>query len=191
MDDQVDYSILVMAYDPEGLLTEMTIQCVDSVIKNSAGKEYELFLDFNTNGVEKKVNRFYTRATGQYLIFLNNDSIISDPEWLDKLCRPDVITSNKFVTFFLTDEKEPEMGLCCIPKKIQEQIGLFDERFNGGYGFSDNDYMHRARLLGIPFEEVNIPGFAHEGSRTFSTYFSSIKQDITERNQRLFIEKWS
>lgn len=185
------YSILVMAYDPDGVLTEMTSRCVESVISNSKGKEYELFVDFDTGGVEKKVNRFYERARGEYLIFLNNDSVISDPEWLDKLCIPDTITSNKFVTFFLDGLEEPEMGLCSIPKNVQERVGLFDERFNEGYGFSDNDYMRRARLARVPFEKVDIPGFTHEGSKTFSTYFSHLKQDMTEKNQRLFVEKWA
>lgn len=191
MATQVKYSVLVTAYDPDQKLVEMTTRCLDSVQACSEGQDYELIVDTGPQpGLFAAYNRLFKKAKGEYLIVIPNDTIIRDKNWLQALAIPGYITSWHIGTFLLTGKTEPDGGVTCYPRHIFDQVGLYDEKFDEGYGFGDNDWFHRATLLNIPYKEVKI-NITHEGNTTYQTYWPGEKQlAMYHHNEQLFKDKW-
>lgn len=192
MDTKINpkYSILFLAYDPEAKLTDMINNSLESLKQSSIGYDYELLIDSEGGGSTKAINRLFLKAKGEYLVLVCSDTFIEDPNWLQQLSIPKTITTYKLDTFHIDNSLFANFSCICIPKDIQEQIGLMDERFNDGYGYDDNDYCRRASLLGIPQIEVPIK-VTHLGSATFNTYFDSDShRRRLEKNHGLFYEKW-
>ncbi len=183
------YSILVTAYDPDRKMTDVTVECLESIIKNSEGKDYEILMDNEPGGVFGAYNRLFKKARGEYFIVVPNDTVIYSPDWLEELAVPGFITSWHIGTFLMTGNPEPDGGVTCYPRDIVEKIGYYDEQFDQGYGFGDNDYFHRATLLGINYKAVPVK-IKHLGSETWKHYNSEKKMLLTVKNQDLFKEKW-
>src|SRR6185369_15150964 len=137
----MDFSILVTTYDPQNRLQEMREQCLEAIKKNSKG-DYELILDNEPGGIFKAYNRFFKKAKGQYLVITQDDVLIQSDDWLQQLAVPGYVTSWHVGTWHLTGNSEPDGEVWCYPRDIQEKIGLFDESFDEGYGYGDNDYFH-------------------------------------------------
>lgn len=184
------YSILVTAYDPDGRLGDMTADCLASIAKCSAGKDYELILDTGPIGLFGAYNRLFKKATGDYLVVVPNDTVIFSKDWLQLLAVPDRITSWHIGTFLLTGHSEPDGGVTCYPRSIVDKIGLYDEKFDEGYGFGDNDYFYRARKLGVNYQEVPVK-LKHNGNTTYMTYWPEKKQEMYKNNEEMFKKKWN
>lgn len=184
------FSILVTAYDPENKLTEMTDKCLTSIKECSVGEDYELLVDTGPVGLFGAYNRLFKRAKGDYFVVVPNDTIIRDKDWLKILPNPDRITSWHIGIFMLTGNREPDGGVTCYPRKLVEKIGYYDEQFDEGYGFGDNDYFHRATLLGIEPEE-RFTNIVHQGGKTYEAYFNDKKPQMYLHCQELFKKKWN
>lgn len=183
------YSILVPIWDPKNKLTEIINLCLDSIKKYSKDKDYELLVDSEPGGYGRAMNRMIKQAKGEYLICLASDIIINENNWLEKFTNNETITTFQLVPFIHNGELYPDT-VYGIPKSIQEKIGLFDEQFSDGYGYDDNDYFHRARLLNIQFTVVPLQ-LSHLGSQTFDMYYGKEgKKDMTYKNKLLYIKKW-
>lgn len=178
-----------MAYDPESKLTEMTQRCIDSIKANSS--DYELLIDAEPGGAGPATNRLWKAAKGEYLVTICNDVIIEDPTWLEQLAVPGTITSWHLGKFHVTQEPSIDMAVWCQPRDVQEKIGFIDEQYHKGYGYEDNDYLHRAFLLGIP--QVGVPiKIKHEGSVTFKTYYTERqKLDMMQSARDIYFKKWN
>lgn len=184
------YSILVTAYDPEGKLGDMTANCLASIAKNSAGYDYELILDTGPIGLFGAYNRLFKKATGDYCVVVPNDTEIFSPDWLKLLAIPNHITSWHIGTFLLTGHEEPDGGVTCYPRDIFDKVGWYDEQFDQGYGFGDNDWFMRAHKLGVSYKEVPVK-LKHNGNTTYMTYWPEKKQAMYNLCQDLFKKKWN
>lgn len=184
------YSILFTAYDPEGKLAEMTKASLQSIIQNSVGRDYELIIDNEPGGVFSAYNRLFKKAQGEYLVVVPNDTIIESPDWLEQLALPDYITSWHIGRFFLTGNLEPDGGVTCYPRKLADMVGEYDTQFDGGYGYGDNDWFHRATLLGIQYVEAPVK-IKHKGLSTWEAYWPKEQLEAMKRNELLFKKKWN
>jgi GT2 family glycosyltransferase/glycosyltransferase involved in cell wall biosynthesis len=174
-------------------------------------------------GFAAGVNAGMAKATGEYLVVLNNDTIVS-PGWARGLRRH--------------LERDPGLGLLCpvtnnigneaqvalsgttpaevfesarrytlgrtgqllalqvaaffcvmIPRAVWERIGPMDERFFPGY-FEDDDYCLRLQEAGLHVGCAEDVFVFHELSASFNAESHARRQQIFERNRKLFEEKW-
>ena len=113
MKTEYEYSVIIPVYNH----WDLTVECMDSVLKYSTSYDYELLVISNgsTDGTQKVLAEFQSRellkhlsfysctepigfgravnigmkiAKGKYLIVLNNDTAILDSSWIDILRKP-------------------------------------------------------------------------------------------------------
>ncbi len=185
----VKFSVLVTAYDPDKKLTEMTDACLKSIEEHSKGEDYELIVLRDHLGLFSAYNVLFKQAKGEYFVVVPNDTVIMEDKWLTKLAIPDKITSWHIGTFLLTGHKEPDGGVTCYPRNIVEKVGLYDEKFDEGYGFGDNDWFHRADLLNVELQEVPLK-LKHNGNTTYMSYWPEKKKEMYDHCEKLFKDKW-
>lgn len=184
------YSIIIPIYDPEGKNEHLTNACINSILKNSMDFEYELIPIYHTTlNYCTAVNLGLKRATGDYLIVVSNDIEINDNRWLEKYSSVDGVCSFNQYPFFLTGEIVPDASCWGITRESFNVLGLLDERFKDGYGCEDIDYWFRCKENHVPMNLIRMD-IVHKENKTYKTYFSKLKEDMTERNLRLFREKW-
>lgn len=180
-------------------------------------------LNEENRGFACAVNQGLRCARGDFLVILNNDTIVS-PGWARGLRRhlqrdPTIglicpITNNigNEAQVALPGSSPPEVfrsalayslersgdtfGLTiaaffCVmlPRGVWERIGELDERFFPGF-FEDDDYCLRVRGAGWRIACAEDVFVYHELSASFSREGASRRQEIFERNKRLFEEKW-
>lgn len=184
------YSIILLDYDPENTKVEMTQKAIKSIADNSKNYDGELIVIKDVYGYSSAVNSGFKQVKGDYIVVLNNDVIIKDPKWLEKYSEiPNTITSRQLVSFYMNGDMFPD-GCCWgIYKSDQEKVGLLDTIYDDGYGCDEIDYFYRAKELGIEWRACDT-NIEHLENQTFKEYFSKTKESKTERNVRLFKEKW-
>lgn len=149
-----------------------------------------MIVDTGPKGLFGAYNRLFTKATGDYCIVVPNDTIIQDPEWLQKLAVPNKVTSWSIGTWHITGNREPDGGVTCYPRDIFDKVGWYDEQFDAGYGCGDNDWFHRATLMGIEYEEVPVK-LTHNGNTTYQTYWNEFdRKTMGDLCINLFKKKW-
>jgi GT2 family glycosyltransferase len=74
-------------------------------------------------------------------------------------------------------------------RELYERIGELDERFSPGH-YEDDDYCLRARMNGYSLLMCRNVFVYHQGSASFKRSSISELQQLVERNQHRFIEKW-
>lgn len=181
------YSILVPSYDPQGEKIDMVTNLLRSIDTNSVGEDYEIILRKNGPSYVESHNDALKSARGDYLVILNDDVLIEDKQWLQKLTKPDTITSSGTGTFVLDNSPTWNFDVWCMPRNIFKKIGYFDEAFKDGFNYEDNDYIFRAKELNIPFEKVELV-YKHFGGETYTRYYKD--KELAEHNKQVFIKKW-
>lgn len=176
------YTIFFLYYDPEEKLAEMTKDSLYSVIRNSIDRDYEIIV-LDRKGLYQEFNRGSKIARGEYYIFYANDVIMQDPNWLEKLCIPNTITG-AWETIGPTGDKEVDGSVFCVPRDIWDKVGDWDESFVG-YGWSDQDYLQRARDLSIPLAGGNIK-MKHLENQTYKAYGLNIKEEVEANKERFY-----
>lgn len=165
----------------------MTAENLYRVVKNSRGQDYEIIV-LDRKGIETDQNRGLLQARGEFIIFVCNDMVLDDPEWLQKLTVPGVITSwRSSVSHW--GFKEVDASLWCIPREVYEKVGDFDTAYQGAYGYSDNDYLMRAHLAGVELRGVDVKA-EHLIRKTFSVYPLEGGNDMS-RNKEYFKKKFN
>ncbi len=183
-------SIVLADYDPQNKLVPMRDECKARIKKFSKGFECELLLA-DEKGVNKSINSTINKLSGEWIILMGNDVMINDPEWINKLCVPKQITGWKWTTFNLTQTPELEFSLVGFSREVWNKVGDFDEFYDGGYGYDDNDWLYRARQIGIKQEIADHLDVNHLENMTHKTYRNISEFGImNERNRSYFIEKW-
>lgn len=182
------YSIILVDYDPEQKLVPMRAECIDRIKKSCAGKDYELIIA-NEKGLQSSRNRAYGKATGDYIIWMCNDVMIDDTDILEKYTVDDAITGWKWVQFHVTGEAVPEGSCICIPRKVHDKIGLWDEEMDAGYAYEENDLYVRAQNAGFELKVVPV-NLEHKESVTLHTYQSQPELEKRfETNRKIFFKK--
>ncbi|MBN1826833.1 MAG: glycosyltransferase [Candidatus Eisenbacteria bacterium] len=82
------------------------------------------------------------------------------------------------------------VGMCMvIPRRVIDEVGLFDERFGIG-NFEDDDICLRVRLAGYRVAVAEDVFIHHEGGATFKA-MNVDYQALLKRNGELFLKKWA
>lgn len=187
-------SIIVTYYDPAGKKGQMLADALLSIGRCTAswvaqGDRVELILVHNGPSYCESVNEGLSRANGDYLVVLNDDIVMEDERFLQKLCKPGVITAWQLGDFHLTKEKVPDAACFAMSRDVFNKVGLMDLRYREGINFEDTDFFFTAKAAGIPFVDAEVK-MKHLGNVTTQEYFSQTKWDKTYRNEALFREKW-
>lgn len=108
-------------------------------------------------GYPKAVNLGMSAATGEYVILLNNDTVLYNNTWLDQLLEPFNNHSKAGITGLIKRYQghKPWVLFFCaaIKREVINKIGLLDETFTPGCG-EDIDYCIRAYSAGYSIHQV-------------------------------------
>ena len=132
----------------------------------------------------KKLNMGMAMATQPYVLITNNDTTYISGH-LEDLCVEGSVTRP-----LLDGERERGFGHCfCVPKKIWEDLGHFDDGYSHGY-YDDNDWQFKLQSANIPITlvtTVNIHHPLHGG-----TTLENIEGigEAREANMKRFKERW-
>lgn len=115
------------------------------------------------------------QAQGRYLLFMNNDVLIHDPNWLKNLVEAtdtttisgqELVTDNMYTS--VRGKLHPYINGWCMlmDRKIYDVVGGWDEGFGKGW-FEDVYFSHVATIKGYQLKQVKV-GIEHLGSRTIT-----------------------
>lgn len=226
------YSIVVPTYNH---CNDLLKPCVESVFKYTDMDNAELIVVANgcTDNTKEYLDNLgksvkvvwnteplgYTMATnmgirqsiGQYVILLNNDTLLLDFQekngWLQLLEQPFINDETVGMTgpleLYDHDVRSTFLVFCLVMIKQQlfEQFGLLDEIFSPGYG-EDIDFNMKLKRNGYKCIEVcrhtddinkktysTFP-FWHKSTQTFGA-IPSYHNEIVPRNQQLLRKRYS
>lgn len=182
------YSILVPSHDLEGKHVAMVRNLLESIDNHSLGADYEIIVRKNGASYVESHNDALLSSRGDHIIVLNDDVVIMDNQWLQKLTDEEKIVSWREGVFDV--RKEPVWDFACwsMPRSAYEKIGLFDEAFKDGIGFEDNDYAYRAREAGIEYKIEPID-LVHLGGKTLHDFYG-FDEAKRQKNHVTFNIKW-
>jgi SAM-dependent methyltransferase len=163
-------SVVFLDYDPENKMQEMRLKVRESLIKTVGGAEFIPVV--NVKGWSKAMNQGLSQAHGDWIYVVANDILIQDPFWMDKLAVPDTVTAWAGRPFTLTGELDLEFSMVCIPRSVYEKVGGIDEVFADGWGYDDDDFLHRVRSAGFKTKIIPIAA-RHWESQTLKAYQST------------------
>ena len=201
-------------------------KCVDSVLAHTSPHVAEIVIVANgcTESVRKYVNDllgpitilWFDEATGfpfaanegvrassgEFVVFLNHDTVILGDMWLPYLLAPfddsrvgitgpvnggNTDTGRNFVMFFCA----------CIRRKVFDEIGLVDMVFSPG-GFEDIDFSYRAensgwKLQQVPGEDLGRDGQGFTGNFPIfhqENHGGWMNAELYERNRKVILERY-
>jgi GT2 family glycosyltransferase len=214
--------IIPTTYNPKFLY-----MCLDSIKKYDAGVNYNITVvdnlsipkvEFaNVNIIRKEERLCFSKAmnlgiqstNGEYILFLNNDTIVTSDGWLKEL-------HNCFISYEKVGIVSPVTNFICInearcldvnsktneiikeypgeipavcwftSRKVIEDIGLFDEQFENAF-----DDIDRCMILKQKGYKLYIDGkvfIYHHGSKSVSitpSYYEAF-----QKSSNLFHKKW-
>lgn len=153
-------------------------------------------------GFPKAINIGLKEAQFDYVILLNNDAYPMANFWqnvYDALAKyPQAVIGQtggisridgRLREIIASGQGEPtyiEGYFMLFPKKIVEEIGLFDEGFSPAY-YEDCDFSIRAKLAGYPL--ILIPSFVIH-KRGITTADLVNRSSLVEHNRIYFLHKW-
>lgn len=150
------------------------------------------------------MNAGIRRATGDFVIVMNNDAFPKDPNWIPELVKHHMLTGAAILTPEINNPAAAFMrkledhgsytewsmypAVCwMLPRKTIWQVGLFDERFTPAM-YEDNDYYMRVKEVGGFLVEVHTSKVHHRGSVESN---ASINKAIAlSVNRTRFLSKW-
>jgi len=184
---QIKLSIIIPTYNH---LNDGLKLCCDSIVRNTDFKDYTIEVIVVANGCTDKtedyvlslgtpfillsypqalgfsqaVNKALAVATGDYIILLNNDTMLLDNSiknvWINILLEPFLTDSNCGITGpikqYVAEMSNYFLIFFCvmISRKVLDSIGCLDESFLSGSG-EDVDYCIRAMQKG--FKIIQVP----------------------------------
>lgn len=128
----------------------------------SLGQPFKLIWMKDPAGYTKATNEGIKEALGDYVILLNNDTVLLDQQcniWMDVLLEPFSRDSQMGITgpmktFCPEAKRDFLIGFCvCIKRSLFGQVGLLDEVFSPGYG-EDCDFCCKLEDAGYKIEQV-------------------------------------
>lgn len=183
------YSIILPSHDPELKNHQMFMAMLQSIDLHSKGRDYELIIRKNGRSYTESFNDALISARGEYIISCQDDMVIEDDQWLEKLTDDNYFVTTKMNKFHLDGSDCPYWALFGMSRKIYREIGLLDYSFKNGICFEDNDYIFRMREAGISFKVVDLK-FQHLGGVSTGLYLKEDKSGMEYKNHKIFCEKW-
>jgi SAM-dependent methyltransferase len=175
-------SVVYTDYDPENKLADMRAKSRESVQRWMRPGD-EFIVSDQPGGWAKAVNDGVKQSHGDYIYVINNDLIVEDPAWMDKMAAPNTVTAGSGSPFTLTGDLDLELTLFCVPRNVWDAVGGMDEEFQTGICFDDNDLLARIRAAG--FKTAIIPiAHRHLQSKTLMAY-----NDPTEYERRFLLNR--
>jgi len=174
------YSIVIPTYNN---CEKYLKPCIDSIIKHTDMAQVELIISANgctdntrayldyletavpnlyvvwnqePLGFAKATNKGIRVARGDKIVLLNNDTVVLDSSWLERLDQGDIgavltqhsdITRSRFGVFFCV----------MIDPKVFQTIGFLNEDYATG-GCEDIEFCHKAQLSGFNVVDVGYRG---------------------------------
>ncbi|MEM2618953.1 MAG: glycosyltransferase family 2 protein [Candidatus Hadarchaeales archaeon] len=230
-------SIIILNFNKKDLLQK----CLDSIKRNTSYTNYEVIVVDNgsSDGSQAMIERRYywvklikneknlgfakannigiKAARGDYILLLNNDTIIAQKDWLNNMvaaaegdprigivgCRligPDGTIQHAGGWFdirgtghyvkdvdVITEVDYVTGAALLIKREVIDKIGLLDEKFSPLY-YEDTDWCARCRKAGYKVVYTPKSTIIHVGSSTASQlYFSSLRYYIENKNRLRFI----
>lgn len=183
------YSIILPYFDPGYRKTGLFTRCVKSIVQNTKAN-YELVVVKDGPSYVESHNRGLKYAKGDYLIILNDDVEIQDPEWVQKLTDPEAIVSWRLGQFHLAPIELPDAVCFGMSRATFEKLGYMDEQYKNGINYEDTDYFLTAKDKGIPFKASDVK-LDHKGYATISAYSNDDEVNpLKELNRKIFFDKW-
>lgn len=162
-------------------------------------------------GYTRATNEGIKASTGEYVVLLNNDTVLLDQpknQWLDLLVDPFLKDSKVGITgpmktFCPHAKRDFLIFFCvCIRRKLLDEIGLLDEVFSPGYG-EDADICCKLENSGYKIhqvcpsneysetdEKVMLGDFKifHKGNVTFKNWPGG--EELLKRNNGILYERY-
>lgn len=141
---------------------EVLERCLDSL----KGADEILVIDNWKSGYSVPINYGLSQATGDYLIVMNDDLILSSGS-LDQLCDPEAVISPT-----IDGREQPFWGCAfCIPRWVYEKVGGLDERYRISF-YDDDDYINILRQANIPMKSQPLVKMLNQagGGRTLHQF---------------------
>lgn len=145
----------------------------------------------------------FEQASGEFIIFTNNDVVFSGPYVLpllslhekvpNSLIGAELITTNTGWNLFKTKQQEPVLipyiagWLVAGSKDLFSKLGVWDERYYP-CDYEDIDLSYTASNLGVNLAKVSIPANHLFGQTASKSTFD--RNTITLKNQKIFLDKW-
>ena len=175
----------------------------------SLGKPFRLLWLDEPSGYTKSTNYGIERAYGDFVVLLNNDTVLLPQEknaWIEMLTKPLEdksvgITGPMKVHCPYADRDFLIFFCVCMRRELFEELGLLDEIYNPGFG-EDTDFSIKAvdkgyRLVQVPGETDSYystnrmtGGFPifHEGEVTFRDVADG--NDLLKRNHLILASRY-
>jgi len=151
-------------------------------------------------GYAKATNLGLRASKGEYLLLLNNDTVVQDKSWLDLLLAPFSDPKVGVVGPIMHTEVGIDfiIGFCLMTTRqmVETEVGYLDEDFEIG-GMEDVDFCYRVKLAGYEIRTTdgqrrsNFP-LIHYGERT--VWHLDIGREAWDhnfyKNQKKLAKKW-
>jgi GT2 family glycosyltransferase len=166
----------------------------------------KLILHYGVNrGYQDAHNEAFLFSEGtQFFIIMNNDVIIKDEQWLNKLIEPFI--KNPKIAFTGPDSAPAtlkndgngmrgkrvdyiEGSLLCGRVDIISEYGLFDPALKMFF-YEDSDVSLRYRQMGFEVQQVQMH-MSHARGGTMNKMDKKFVQKIRDHNRRVWMGKWS
>lgn len=143
-------------------------------------------------GIEAALNRGLVEAKGEYLCYLMSDVEVVTPGVFDKM-KEALENHPEFGWVALSSEHTGFLAGCSMwTREVIEKVGLWDESYSDGYGFSDDDYLRRMWKAGYKPHIVYGMRVLHKQSEsgTQAIYGQEQKLKRFAKNQAIFKQKY-
>lgn len=182
------YSIILPSHDPDLEHHEMFINMISSIDLNSKGRDYELIIRKNGKSYVESFNDALLSSRGDYIISVQDDMVIKDERWLEKLTDEDCFVTTE-INKFEDGSDCPYWAIFGMPRKIFDKVGLLDEIYKDGVCYEDEDYLRRIRDAGFNFKLQPI-SYKHIGGVSTDFYLKD-KKELVKKNYLLYKNKWN
>jgi hypothetical protein len=160
-------------------------QVLGECIRSFAGKSSELIvLTDNEKSQYQKLNMGMAMATQPFVMCANNDTQYTSGN-LEDMCIEGAVTRP-----LIRGTRGSPFGHCfCVPKKIWEVLGHFEDRYKHGY-YDDDDWLFKLEAARVPVILVDTVDIYHpdHGGTTLENIDNI--GDVKEFNAQLFKERW-
>lgn len=179
-----------------------------------------LIINKTNKGFAGGCNQGIKEATGEYIIFLNNDTIVT-PDWIKKLIKPLGDESVGLVgplTNFMWNHQEVDISYRSVDSMLKKAVGITSkvrareaddiaffcvaarkeliEKIGGlderfGVGmFEDDDYCLRVKKAGLKIVVAEDVFVHHFGQISLFSLGNDKYKEIFEENKKKFEKKW-